>query len=141
MRVARFSYLLSLLVVFVLPSMLVGYFVWDRIELSTFLIFVLSVTVLGTMWDLWAARHGRRDALWIWEFNVKDTLGLRLFDLPIEEYLFYICSSVYLVLLWEGIKYGQSSESLFILLLLSFAGVWSTVAILLPFGWRAGKRA
>lgn len=64
------------------------------------------------------ARHGRRDPIWLWQFNFKDTLGIKLFDLPIEEYLFYIASSVYIILIWEGIRYALETGSLLMYILL-----------------------
>jgi lycopene cyclase domain-containing protein len=104
-----------------------------NIKISHLLIFVASITVLGSLWDIWAARHGKQDAVWLWQFNFHETIGIKVFDLPIEEYLFYICSSVYVVFLWEGIKFGQATESMLMLLLLAFAGVWSALAIGVPY--------
>jgi lycopene cyclase domain-containing protein len=129
----RFYYLTSLLFVFILPACAVAYFVFDRIPLPNLITFIVGITVLGSVWDIWATRHGGRDPIWLWQFNFKDTLGIKLFDLPIEEYLFYIASSVYVILIWEGIKYALETGSLLMYILLPFVGVWSLLLILVPY--------
>ena len=135
----RFYYAISLFFVFVLPSIVVGLFVLPSISMGNLLIFVISITVLGSAWDIWAARHGKRDSVWLWQFNFRETIGVKVLDLPIEEYLFYVCSSVYVVFLWEGIKFGQAAQSIFIFWLLSFAGVWSVLAIAVPYLLRSRR--
>lgn len=126
-------YLLSLLFVFVIPTMIAGYFVSDRISRDELLVFVLSITLLGSFWDIWATRHGKGDPVWIWTFNRKDTLGIRFFDLPIEEYLFYVVSSTYVVFIWEGIKYALEQENTPIKLILPFLALWPLACIALPY--------
>ena len=129
----KYYYLLSLLFVFVIPTAIAGYFIHERINISEFLVFILSITVLGSMWDIWATRHGKRDPVWIWTFNHKDTLGIRFFDLPIEEYLFYVVSSTYVVFIWEGIKYVLERESTSMKIILPFLALWSMLFISIPY--------
>ena len=94
---SKFYYLLSLIFVFVIPMIVAGLFVWQSIVWQHFLIFVVLITILGAIWDIWATRHGKKDTVWLWQFNIKDTLGIKVFDLPIEEYLFYISTSLYVI--------------------------------------------
>lgn len=133
----RLYYSASLFFVFVLPSVVVGYFVLPGLSISNLLIFIASITILGSIWDIWAARHGKRDPIWLWQFNFRETIGIKIFDLPIEEYLFYVFSSIYVIFLWEGIKLWQATQSVFMFLLLSFSGVWSVLAIGVPYFIRA----
>jgi|SRR3990167_3107452 len=133
----KFYYLTSLLLVFVVPTCIVAYFVLDRIPLSNLLTFIIGITALGSVWDIWATRHGRRDPIWPWQFNFKDTLGIKLFDLPIEEYIFYIASSVYIIFIWEGIRYALETGSLLMYVLLPFLGIWSLLLMLIPYIIRA----
>lgn len=133
----RFYYITSLLLVFVVPACILAYFVLDRIPLPSLFIFIIGITVLGSVWDIWATRHGRRDPVWLWQFNFKDTLGIKLFDLPIEEYIFYVASSVYIIFIWEEIKYALETGSLLMYILLPFVGVWSLLLILMPYVIRA----
>jgi len=121
----RYYYLLNLLFVFTLPAFILAFFVWGRIPLINLVLFVGSITVLGVIWDILAVRHGKRDRTWLWQFNFKDTLGIKIFDLPIEEYVFYISSSLYIIFLWEGIKYSLETESILMYILIPFLGVWS----------------
>ncbi len=130
----KFYYLTSLLFVFVIPASIAAYFVLDRIPVVNLIIFVVGITVLGSIWDIWATRHGKRDPIGLWQFNFKDTLGIKIFDLPIEEYVFYIAYSLYIIFIWEGIKYALETGSLLMYILLPFLGVWSLLFILvLPY--------
>jgi lycopene cyclase domain-containing protein len=129
----RFYYILSLLFVFVVPASFLAMLVWERIPFINFIFFVASITILGSIWDVWAVRHGKRDKTWLWQFNFRDTLGIKVFDLPIEEYLFYISSSLYIVLLWEGIKIAIETGNIFMYIVIPFLGVWSLLCILIPY--------
>ena len=129
----RFYYILSLLIVFTLPAIAIAPFVWGRLPVSNLILFVASITVLGGIWDIWATRHGKRDPIWLWQFNFKDTLGIKIFDLPIEEYLFYVSASLYIVFIWEGIKLALETGSVLMYIVLPFAGIWSLVFMLIPY--------
>ncbi len=132
----RFYYLISLLLVFIIPAGVAGYFVLARIPMFNLLTFVVSITILGSIWDIWATRHGKKDPIWLWQFNFKDTLGIRLFGLPVEEYVFYVVSSLYIVFMWEGIKYALETDSLLTYILLPFLGIWSLLFLLIPYVMR-----
>lgn len=128
----KFSYLLSLFLVFVLPASGAAYFVWDLIPLINLAMFAVAITILGSIWDIWATRHGKRDPIWLWQFNLRDTLGIQLFGIPIEEYLFYVSSSLYVVFIWEGIKRALETQSILMYIVLPLLGVWSLLFILIP---------
>src|SRR5262245_39643428 len=109
----RFYYLGTLVSVFVVPTVVAGYMLAEFISLEALVPFILLVTVIGTTWDIWATRHGKKDRVWLWEFNRKNTLGVTFLGLPIEEYLFYVISSVYVIFMWEGMKlmiFGTSAH-------------------------------
>lgn len=110
-----------------------AYFVISRIALRDLLVFVIGITVLGSIWDIWATRHGKRDPIWLWQFNFHETMGIKLFDLPIEEYIFYITSSLYIVFTWEGIKYASSTANPLMYLLLFSVSTWTLIAVLIPY--------
>jgi lycopene cyclase domain-containing protein len=125
----RFYYLLSLLFVFIIPTSIQAYFVLDRIPIINLVVFITAITFLGSIWDIWATRHGRRDPIWLWQFNYRETLGIKIFDLPIEEYLFYITSSTYIVFVWEGIKFALETHNIAMYFILPCLSVWSLLAI------------
>ncbi|OHA63395.1 MAG: hypothetical protein A3E07_02390 [Candidatus Wildermuthbacteria bacterium RIFCSPHIGHO2_12_FULL_45_9] len=130
---SNFYCIISLTFVFGLPAVIQGYFVFDRISIPNLLTFVVGITVIGSIWDIWATKHGKRDPVWLWQFNFRYTLGLKLFDLPIEEYLFYVASSVYVIFVWEGIKFALETGNLFMYFLLPFLGIWSFLAVVIPY--------
>ena len=129
----KFYYSASLIVVFVVPALVELYFVLHRIPLFNLITFIVGITILGSAWDIWATRHGRRDRIWLWQFNTRETLGIRLLDLPAEEYLFYVASSLYVVLTWEGIRFALETHNPFMYFLLSFAGIWTILGVLTSF--------
>lgn len=129
----RFYYLTSLFFIFVIPAIIAGYFVISRIPLLNLLMFVIGITILGSIFDIWATRHGKRDPVWLWQFNDKDIFGIKLFDLPIEEYLFFIASSIYIIFIWEGIQYALETGSALMYILIPFLGIWSLVFICVPY--------
>jgi lycopene cyclase domain-containing protein len=98
----RYSYAASLSAVFLIPALAIWYALGIRVPVVQMLIFVLLITVVGSVYDVWAARHGRHDTHWLWSFNKTNTVGIEILDLPVEEYLFYTFSSLYVVIAWEG---------------------------------------
>lgn len=100
----RYYYLLTLTFVFVIPTIVAAFLMRDVISLQALIPFIVLVTVIGSIWDVWATRHGKKDRVWLWQFHRSQTLGKRFLGLPIEEYLFYTASSVYIIYMWEGIK-------------------------------------
>lgn len=131
MRFARFYYLYSLVFVFVIPVFIEGFFIWPRIDKVSLYTFMIGITVVGSLWDMWATRHGKRDSVWLWQFNKKDTLGITFFDLPIEEYFFYLATSVYVIFTWECIQ--SVNEIPILYLILPLVAVWSLLFIGLPY--------
>jgi|GEM_PF-1164150 len=129
----KYYYLLSLVFVFLIPTVIAAYFVYERISAAQLLIFVTSITLLGSVWDVWATKHGKKDAVWLWTFNHRDTLGWRILDMPIEEYLFYVASSVYIVFLWELIQYTIEQGSVVLYFVLPFLALWSLFFISFPY--------
>ena len=136
----RFYYLISLLFIFIIPTGVAAFFIIDRIPLLNLFIFVGGITFLGSVWDIWATRHGRRDPIWLWQFNFKNTIGIKLCGLPIEEYIFYIASSLYIIFIWEGIRYALETGSLFMYILLPFLGIWSLLLTLAPYIYAKGYK-
>lgn len=135
----RFYYLSSLITVFTIPTFTIGFFLSGQVDLYNLTTFAIGITVIGATWDIWATRHGKRDSIWLWQFNHKTTLGIYLFDLPIEEYLFYISTSIYVVFVWEAIKLYSASGNLEILALLASATIWSLLFIGLPYVFHSKK--
>jgi lycopene cyclase domain-containing protein len=135
---SKYYYLLSLVFVFIIPSCIAGYFVWDSISKFNLISFVLLIACLGSLWDIWASKHGRSDPVWLWQFNFKDNLGIKIFGLPVEEYLFYIFSSIYIIFIWELIRLASSQGSLLGYTIPPLLSCWSLAFALLPY-WLSPK--
>ncbi|MDB5194651.1 MAG: hypothetical protein JWN50_665 [Parcubacteria group bacterium] len=125
----RFYYLFSLIFVFVAPSVFEWRYVQTHISATNLAAFIVGITVIGSLWDIWATRHGREDAVWLWQFNRKCTLGLTFFDLPIEEYVFYVATSVYVIFEWTLIN----DPSIAPLWIVPLTTIWSLFFIGLPY--------
>lgn len=129
----RFYYIASLIFVFGIPTVVAWASMGTAISPAALGVFVGIVMVIGSLWDIWATRHGRRDRVWLWQFNFKDNLGIKIFDLPVEEYLFYIFASLYTVFIWEAIQLALRTGQLSSFILIVFMGVWSLVSVLFPY--------
>lgn len=134
----KFNYLITLTTVFVLPTIAAGFFLSEFISLKTLAPFIFTVTIIGSIWDVWAARLGKHDRVWLWQFNSRNTIRIKLLGLPIEEYLFYVVSSVYMIFMWEGIKLIVTTHSFAAYSLVLILGTWTLLAILIPY-WFAPK--
>lgn len=129
----RFYYLLTLLFVFCIPSVFAGFFLSNYISLSALIPFIITVTIIGSIWDVWATRHSKRDCVWLWQFNKRQTIGIKFLGLPIEEYLFYTASSVYVIFMWEGIKLMVLHNTLQIYSVVLLLSIWTVIAIGIPY--------
>lgn len=129
----KFYYLISLLFVFVIPSIIQGVFIWSRISLPNLISFVFGITLLGSVWDIWASRHGKSDTVWIWQFNFKETLGVKVLDVPVEEYFFYVSSSTYIIFVWESLRYVSDTGDKLMYFILPFTGLWTLLFIAIPY--------
>ena len=128
----KFYYLGTLIFVFCIPTIIAGFYLSNFISLGALIPFIIFVTIIGSIWDIWATRHGKEDRIWLWQFNRKENLGVTFFGIPIEEYLFYAVSSVYVIFMWEGIKLImlKNIQVFFVVILLS---CWTLVAITIPY--------
>ncbi len=61
----------------------------------------LIVFIFG-LWDCIAAYRGH------WHFNPEAVYGLRILNLPVEEWLFFIVIPFCCIFTWEAINYCQS---------------------------------
>ena len=129
----RFHYILSLAFVFVIPTLIAGYFEKDYVSITVLIPFVTFVTFIGSAWDIWATRHGNRDRVWLWQFNSLQTLGFTLLGLPVEEYLFYVSSSLYVIFMWKLIEVLQFNRDGHTIALVAFLCAWSSGAIAIPY--------
>lgn len=129
----KLYYLLSLIFIFALPVIGAGIAMRSYISWTSLIIFILTIVFLGSIWDIWATRHGKRDSVWLWQFNFRDNLGIKIFGLPIEEYLFYVFASVYAVFIWEALGLAlQTKDSSYYILVVSM-GAWSLIFAILPY--------
>jgi len=115
--------------VFIIPTFIAGYFVVPHISIKQLVVFVATVTIMGGLYDLWATKHGKRDPVWIWSFNSRDTIGLKFLGVPIEEYLFYVFTSTYVVFIWESISIALETKSFFFWFLPPAIGLWTLVCV------------
>ena len=134
--VRRYHYILTLSFVFVIPTIIASVVLSDEIYLGALLPFIVLVTIIGSIWDIWATRHGKKDRVWLWQFNGRQTLGIRLFGLPVEEYLFYVASSVYVVFMWEGFKLMLERSSFQVYQVIGSLAAWTIVSICVPYVFR-----
>lgn len=129
----RYHYLLTLFFVFCAPTIVAGFYLSGFIDLQALVPFIVLVTIIGSIWDVWATRHGKKDRVWLWQFNRRQTIGVRFLGLPIEEYLFYVASSVYVIFMWEGLKLMVKGTNTQVYGVIGLLSAWTLFAILFPY--------
>jgi lycopene cyclase domain-containing protein len=132
----KYYYLLTLSFVFCIPTLVAAYLLSDVVSLSELVPFIVLVTIIGSLWDVWATRHSKRDRVWLWQFHRSQTLGIRFLGLPIEEYLFYVASSIYIIYMWEGIKIMSRGGDKQVYLVIFGLAAWTFISILIPYIFR-----
>lgn len=135
--VKKYYYLLTLISVFLIPTGIAAMMFRDHIALSSLIPFVLLVTAIGSVWDIWATRHGKRDRVWLWQFHDSQTLGIKFLVLPFEEYLFYVSSSLYVIYMWEAMKLMVAGAQASVYWLVLALTLWAVVCICLPYIFRS----
>lgn len=60
---------------------------------------VISVSIPFWIWDLVAIARGH------WWFNPHYVIGIRLFGMPLEEWLFFPVIAFVSIFTWESVKY------------------------------------
>ena len=131
---------MSLLFVFCIPTFVAGFFLANYISLKALVPFVILITVIGSIWDVWATRHGKKDRVWLWQFNRYQTIGIRFLGLPVEEYLFYVVSSVYVIFMWEGFNLMIKGSEPAVYVTIAALAVWTLTAIFVPYLFRRKKK-
>lgn len=67
---------------------------------SKALILTLSILVIVFgVWDVFAAWRGH------WYFNPKGIIGIKIINLPVEEWLFFIIIPFCCIFTWEALKF------------------------------------
>ena len=102
-------YLLSVLIYFWLPILILGIFLLPRQEPKTLTALALSILIF---WPLTAAMEYLCLYLDIWTFSEKmdPLVGLRFFGAPIEEFLFWFGAQPFVLLLYLAFDKRFSSQ-------------------------------
>lgn len=63
-------------------------------------------------------------------------MGIRFLGLPIEEYLFYVASSVYVVFMWEGFNLMIKDSEARVYWVMGALAAWTLASIFVPYLFR-----
>jgi lycopene cyclase domain-containing protein len=91
--------ILSLFFPFIL-SFWPGLKFWKHIRALGLTIFI--ILVLFGSWDIFATSRGH------WYFNPQGIFGLKLINLPVEEWLFFVIIPFCCIFTWEALNYLKS---------------------------------
>ncbi len=73
----------------------------DRIDLGSLVLTIIIVFIIGSVFDIWAVRQGRKDRFFIWQYNEKSIIGLKIRGVPIEDYiLFLVLTPIFIISLY-----------------------------------------
>ena len=129
----RFYYLTTLIFVFCIPAAASYFFLKEHVSIGALIPFIVLITIMGSIWDVWATRHSKKDRVWLWQFNHSDTLGIKFLGLPIEEYLLYVTSGTYVVFMWEGMKLIRNQGLTEAYIMVGGMAVWTFISITIPY--------
>ncbi len=66
---------------------------------------IFASIVVGYLVEIWAVRHGKKDRVFVWEYNSRSNLGIKIFDIPIEDSIvFLILTPIFIIYFYEFIK-------------------------------------
>jgi lycopene cyclase domain-containing protein len=97
----------------------------------------LSVAVVSSsylIWDIWVTARGE------WSFNSRYLTGVQIFNIPLEEVLFFITVPYSCLLLYEVVLYATKSRSFGLPLSIvigSILGLWAASVAVYPQGYTA----
>lgn len=86
----KYSYLLAYIILLVVPLFILFGIVKDVINFKAVLATVVAAMFLGGIFDVWGTRHGKKDKFYIWEYDDRSILGIKVFGLPIEDCVFFL---------------------------------------------------
>ena len=99
----KLYYTLLYCVLLGIPSFVISRFVTANIKALSATIFVSII--IGQVLELWAVRHGKKDKSFVWDYSYEFTLGPKIFDVPIEDFvIFLILTPVFIVYFYEWVK-------------------------------------
>jgi lycopene cyclase domain-containing protein len=96
---SNFEYLLLISIVFV-PTFLLTFHPKSQLRknLKVVILSILIVAIPWILWDIWATNRGH------WGFNSDFYLGVKIFNLPIEEVMFFFAVPFSCLYLWSIIR-------------------------------------
>ncbi len=86
----KYSYLLAYIILLVTPTILLFGFVKDTVNFKALLATEVMCFLLAGVFDYWGTRHGKKDKFYVWEYDDRSILGIKVFGLPIEDIIFFL---------------------------------------------------
>lgn len=79
----NYYYIVIMLIFAIIPSIILLFFLRDRINMKNLALSLFILFIIGLIWDQISIRLG------IWSFSEDKIIG-NFFGIPIEEYIFFI---------------------------------------------------
>ena len=96
----KFYYTFCYIVLLGLPSYVLSRFV--TLNLKALLLTICVSIFVGQILEIWAVRHGKKDKSFVWDYSYKFTLGPKIFDVPIEDFIiFLILTPIFIVYFYQ----------------------------------------
>lgn len=94
---SNYTYIGLMLIFAIIPSLILLYYLRDKIRFKNLIITLFILFIVGVLWDQISVRLG------IWSFSQDKIMG-NLFGIPIEEYLFIIFVPLFSITVYMLIK-------------------------------------
>lgn len=93
------EYLITILIFGIIPPSILLYYAKNHIHWKTLYLSVITAITVGTFWDYIAIKRG------IWSYGLAGkTIGITLFSIPIEDFLFFSILPLWGIGFYEFIK-------------------------------------
>lgn len=101
----RFYYSAAYLLLLGVPALMISGVIKNHIDFRAVFVTTLLTIMVGGIFDIWAVRQSRKDKFFIWEYNKKSIIGVKVFGVPIEDYVFFlVLTPIFIIALYEGVR-------------------------------------
>lgn len=101
----KYSFVIAYIILLAIPASIVTFFVSDLININALTIVIMLALLVGGILEVWAVKQGKKDKFYIWEYNNKTTLNLKILGIAVEDLiLFLILTPFFCISMWEFVK-------------------------------------
>ncbi len=99
------EYLITLLIVLVIAILIHSYFKMDLFKNEQYIFLFMMFLIIGFVWDYIGVLRG------FWVYPTGNSIDILIFNLPIEELLFYLIVPYFIIVLYRVTRKNTGKPS------------------------------